>query len=258
MNSAPPTALIVEDQRFNRTLLRHTLASLHFTTVEAINGDEALRLLGGQTFDVVFLDWELPGINKGDRVAREIRATPQHAHTLLIAITTDTSEAMRQRCANAGTDAFLGKALDAANVQSALNVAAKKRVDADRVPAASNNETSASFDKITSRMRVKLADYARYLPGGLPAALESCRSELTLEQQRLHAASASAAWADAARAAHNIRSLAAMLDLGEIHETAIAAENTLRACDALAAQAYIAKLDSLLEQTCRALTLERA
>lgn len=167
--SGRPAALVVDDLRFNRTLLRHTLANLHYDVVEAADGGEAIRHLSGQSFAVVFLDWELPGELKGDHVAAHLRALPRQ-HTLLIAITSDDSDAMRRRCEQAGVDAFLAKALDSASVRNALLAASARH--ATRSPEGPD------------RIGGPLLGFASLFPGGLGEALRHCSAELDAERRR--------------------------------------------------------------------------
>lgn len=70
-------ALIVDDEKPARDELRFLLESLGGIEVigEAVNGDEALRLVAETRPDVVFLDVEMPGKN-GLEVAAQLRRMP--------------------------------------------------------------------------------------------------------------------------------------------------------------------------------------
>lgn len=67
--------LVVDDQRSVRSLVRALLTVLKAEITEADNGEEALRLIKEQQFDVVFLDINMPGISGLDvceRVRKEL------------------------------------------------------------------------------------------------------------------------------------------------------------------------------------------
>lgn len=74
------TALVVDDEPFARSEIRHLLLSFPMIEVaaEAGNAAEALRLLQERTFDILFLDVNLPG-DSGITIAeaaRNLRARP--------------------------------------------------------------------------------------------------------------------------------------------------------------------------------------
>jgi DNA-binding NtrC family response regulator len=64
--------LIVEDEAFQREMLRDFLIKEGHRVREAENGKEAVRLLGDAFFDLVLLDFRMPGMN-GLEVLREAK-----------------------------------------------------------------------------------------------------------------------------------------------------------------------------------------
>ena len=59
---APIRVLLVDDEPSIRRALRTPLNEMGFVTTEASRGEEAIQLLQAQTFDVVLLDVNMPGI----------------------------------------------------------------------------------------------------------------------------------------------------------------------------------------------------
>jgi signal transduction histidine kinase/CheY-like chemotaxis protein/HPt (histidine-containing phosphotransfer) domain-containing protein len=118
--AATRTALVVDDQEYNRIVLADLLQAMGFTVHSAQEGTAALNLAAKQAFDVVFLDFNLPGLSGVD-VARGIRALPgPTAHALILATTAFTTPEKRAQCLDAGMDAFLGKPVTKERLAKAL------------------------------------------------------------------------------------------------------------------------------------------
>ena len=60
--SSPIKVLLVDDEPAIRRALRTTLNELGFSTTETSRGEEALQVAQTDTFDVVLLDINMPGI----------------------------------------------------------------------------------------------------------------------------------------------------------------------------------------------------
>ncbi len=117
------TALVVDDQEFNRVVLTDLLETLGFTVHNAGDGTAGLTLAGSHDFDVVFLDYNLPGLSGLD-VSRGIRALPnQSARAVIMATTAFNTPEKRQQCSDAGMDAFLGKPVTMERLRTALAAA---------------------------------------------------------------------------------------------------------------------------------------
>lgn len=118
--AAARTALVVDDQEYNRIVLGDLLQSLGFAVHQAQAGEAAIEVARRQDFDAIFLDFNLPGISGVD-VARSIRALPNaSAHALILATTAFTTPEKRSQCLDAGMDAFLGKPVTKERLTTAL------------------------------------------------------------------------------------------------------------------------------------------
>ena len=65
--------LVIEDSKADQAVFRRTLNAHDLTFVET--GEAGLKLLDEQPFDLILLDYKLPGLN-GDAVLRAIRSGP--------------------------------------------------------------------------------------------------------------------------------------------------------------------------------------
>src|SRR5258708_31998102 len=59
-------ALIVEDEHYNQVVLKGIALELGYVPVLAGNAEQANTVLKNQTFDLIFLDWELAGLKGGE------------------------------------------------------------------------------------------------------------------------------------------------------------------------------------------------
>ena len=84
-SSAPPSAtlrvLVVEDDPDDRTFVSVLLRRLDFAVSAASNGTEALAQVEAQSFDLLVIDCEMPGMS-GLEVIAEVRAHRNGAETL--------------------------------------------------------------------------------------------------------------------------------------------------------------------------------
>jgi DNA-binding response OmpR family regulator len=98
--------LIIDDDESVRALLRTTLPPDEFEVLEAVDGDEGLRLVAESDPHLVLLDWRMPG-RHGSLVLDELK---ERRPTLpVIVITAEQQEHHRALAESLRVDAFLTK-----------------------------------------------------------------------------------------------------------------------------------------------------
>jgi signal transduction histidine kinase/ActR/RegA family two-component response regulator/HPt (histidine-containing phosphotransfer) domain-containing protein len=107
LKNPPGRILVVEDHPASQYVAKSLLESLDCTVTVASTGAEALELLGRESFDLVFMDCQLPGMN-GYETTRRMR-TVLHRYIPVVAITANAMVDDKQRCLDAGMDDFLPK-----------------------------------------------------------------------------------------------------------------------------------------------------
>jgi two-component system cell cycle response regulator DivK len=105
------TVLIVEDNDKNMKLARDVLQAKGFQTLEAVTGEEGVKLAKEKRPDLVLMDIQLPGIN-GIEAFRQIRGDPATRSIPVVALTASVTPTDRSAIAAAGFDAFLGKPIN--------------------------------------------------------------------------------------------------------------------------------------------------
>jgi two-component system cell cycle response regulator DivK len=105
------TVLIVEDNDKNMKLARDVLQAKGYATLEAVTGEEGVRLAKEKTPDLVLMDIQLPGIN-GIEAFRQLRADARTAAIPVVALTASVTPSDRTQINQAGFSAFLGKPIN--------------------------------------------------------------------------------------------------------------------------------------------------
>ena len=117
---ATTRALIVEDQEYNLLVIDSILTRLGYKTDHATDGNDALAKLQANLYDIVFMDWDLPGLN-GVEVTRRFRQwEPPERHTLVIATTAYSTPEKRHDCLAAGMDGFAAKPLSPEKIRATI------------------------------------------------------------------------------------------------------------------------------------------
>jgi two-component system cell cycle response regulator DivK len=89
-------------------LARDILNAKGFKTLEAVTGEEGVKLAKEKVPDLVLMDIQLPGIN-GIEAFRQIRADAKTARIPVVALTASVTPTDRSEINAAGFDAFIGK-----------------------------------------------------------------------------------------------------------------------------------------------------
>ena len=103
--------LIVEDNEKNMKLARDILKAKGYDTLEAVTGEEGVKLARERKPDLVLMDIQLPGIN-GIEAFRRMRADQATARIPVVALTASVTPTDRSEINAAGFDAFVGKPIN--------------------------------------------------------------------------------------------------------------------------------------------------
>jgi two-component system cell cycle response regulator DivK len=105
------TILIVEDNDKNMKLARDVLQAKGYQTLEAVTGEDGVKLAREKVPDLVLMDIQLPGIN-GIEAFRQIRGDAKTARVPVVALTASVTPTDRSAISAAGFDAFIGKPIN--------------------------------------------------------------------------------------------------------------------------------------------------
>jgi two-component system chemotaxis response regulator CheY len=103
------TILVVDDDPGVRRLITATLQDVAgFQLEEAASGLQALAAAVDVRPEIVFLDYEMPGLD-GPETCRRLRSDPVTADATIIMLTGMSDAPAQDRAADAGADLFLTK-----------------------------------------------------------------------------------------------------------------------------------------------------
>lgn len=104
-------ALVIDDSRAVRTILRRMLTELNFETREAENGKTALEALGGgYRPDVALVDWNMPEMD-GVSFIKAVRSEPAYRTVRLVVVTTEMEVGRVAEALDAGAQEYVLKPL---------------------------------------------------------------------------------------------------------------------------------------------------
>jgi two-component system chemotaxis response regulator CheY len=103
-------ALLVDDSRAMRLILRRIVTDLGFEVEEAGNGRAALDLLAAsdRVPDLALVDWNMPEMN-GLEFITAVRADPKYRTITLMMVTTESEQSQIVRALAAGAHEYVIK-----------------------------------------------------------------------------------------------------------------------------------------------------
>ncbi len=112
--------LLVEDTPVNRKVFLSQLKQIGFTADYVENGQAALDRLAEESYDLIFMDCQMPILDgyEATRLLREREG--ENAHTVVVALTASAMAGDREKCLAAGMDDYLTKPVRTAEIAQVL------------------------------------------------------------------------------------------------------------------------------------------
>ena len=105
------TVLVVEDTEDNRFMLRRLLEMSGYTVIEALNGEEAVKVAQKAEPALILMDLSLPIID-GLTATRLIRQVPSLKGIPIIAVSAHDSADFQEHAMKAGCNGYVTKPID--------------------------------------------------------------------------------------------------------------------------------------------------
>jgi two-component system cell cycle response regulator DivK len=100
--------LIIEDQEDNRAIMRDLLTGAGFELIEAVDGEEGVKLAQSEHPDLILMDIQLPMID-GYEATRQIRAIDDLKSIPIIAVTSYALSGDEVKSREAGCNGYVAK-----------------------------------------------------------------------------------------------------------------------------------------------------
>jgi two-component system chemotaxis response regulator CheY len=114
------TALVIEDNRPQRLLLKRKLQRIGFHVLEAADGRRAIAQLGEAQVDLVCLDLMLPDMS-GLQICEFIRGSPRHADVPVLVLSGRALPEDRAHAERAGVSGYLVKPFNWSEFDAEIN-----------------------------------------------------------------------------------------------------------------------------------------
>jgi two-component system chemotaxis response regulator CheY len=113
-------AIVIDDSRATRAILRRILGELGFETLEAEDGQVALEVLAAEgPVEVALVDWNMP-VMDGLTFVRTVRADPTHDGLTIVMVTTEGDIDHMITALEAGANEYAMKPFTAAVIRDKL------------------------------------------------------------------------------------------------------------------------------------------
>ena len=158
--------LVVDDNEDNRYTLTRRLQREGYTDLTvAVDGEQALGLLGSRPFDLVLLDVMMPGLN-GYEVLERMRVDGRLRHVPVIMISALDEIDSVIRCVELGAEDYLAKPFNPTLLRARVGATLEKKRLRDEI-VTSARRMEVELDKARE---VQLSMVPREFPGATPEA----------------------------------------------------------------------------------------
>lgn len=113
------TVLLVEDTEDNRFMMRRLLEMTGYRVVEAMNGEEAVKLAERESPQLILMDLSLPVLD-GLAATRLIRKLPELASTPIIAVSAHDTSDFQSEAIKAGCNSYVTKPIDFSELETLI------------------------------------------------------------------------------------------------------------------------------------------
>jgi signal transduction histidine kinase/CheY-like chemotaxis protein/ligand-binding sensor domain-containing protein len=215
--------LVVDDNATNRKVAELHLNALGFSSRQASNVAEALKILEIEPFDVILMDCEMPGTDGFEATRRIRELEPEGTHQIILALTAHSVDGARERCVEAGMDGFLSKPLRRETLNAALSRWLFAKESTSEILS---HEESVRLDPHTWEGLAYLESVSG--PGAIAELVEDFSRDVVPRLKRMQTALAEKDLETLGHLAHDLKSNAATLGILDLASRAAVLEGSAK------------------------------
>lgn len=246
ISTLPKSALVVDDEEYNCIALATLLERIGFEVCIERHPGAVLAQCAQRTFDLLFVDYDMPGIN-GIELTKMLREKfRQQGHQpIIIATTAYSTVEKRNACLAAGMNSFLGKPVSEVKLRAAVAAA----VAGQPVPGALHLSLAAELparneEDDFANLRVLAQARQRTLAAEFHDFSQACAAELAgliqaIDEERSR---------DAARAAHQLAGRFGFIHATDLAQLALTTEQRCQSYEWEQARALAAQITAAWRQ----------
>ncbi|MBN2064171.1 MAG: response regulator, partial [Sedimentisphaerales bacterium] len=157
--------LVVDDSKTNRVMAVKMLAKLGFNADSADNGQEAVEMVSDGSYDLVFMDLQMPKMDGLDATGKILELVKDNKPKI-IALTANAFEEDRRMCLDAGMNDYLSKPLTLQKLREIIiaHIDPERIMpsQADGVPMSGNEHDNSSEQAVVSQSGETEAEKVRH------------------------------------------------------------------------------------------------
>ncbi len=113
--------MVVDDMSTMRRIIKNVFKQINFTNIqEAENGQQALEMLRGETFQFVIADWNMP-VMTGLELVKAMRADSKLRDIPVLMVTAESQHENLIQAVQAGVNGYIAKPFTAEALQEKMS-----------------------------------------------------------------------------------------------------------------------------------------
>lgn len=156
--------LIVEDELDIGRLLQMQVQNMGYEVEHVSSGEEALALLNKKIYDLIILDWMLPGLS-GVEIAQLVRKLDSMKDIAILMLTAKADPENIVEGLDAGADDYITKPFSTDILKARMASLLRRVARRDKAPAANGNGSEDGDEMEVGPLKVSLKTYKAYLDG---------------------------------------------------------------------------------------------
>ncbi|HON18231.1 MAG TPA: response regulator [Salinivirgaceae bacterium] len=112
--------LIVDDSESIREVVSFTLENAGHEVIKAVDGQDALKYLDGQKFDLIITDLHMPNLN-GIELIKKVRVIEEYKFIPILFLTTESQTSKKMEAKEAGATGWIVKPFVPEKLLEAIN-----------------------------------------------------------------------------------------------------------------------------------------